>query len=232
MGIGNELGGLLPGREGQPSDSLPKYERTTFDIVTIGAGYLFMPLGFALALVRMLSTHYKNYRKPVNFSLLFHVFVGGFVQLMGIVVNSIFSEVAVDTGTLIGMLIMFSLITLLPAAVFARSAAKARFRFSQLANQYVHLITVERVRYTGNLADRTGQSEGDVNRDLIYLQKYGVLDSGLLFHEGADAVPQAGRGRQMHLPSRSLQGSRPISSRGRSSFPNLSVVPAAGHRIR
>ncbi|MEK3879487.1 hypothetical protein [Paenibacillus sp. FSL M7-0420] len=191
MGIGNQPGGLLPGREGQPSDSLPKYERTTFDIVTIGAGYLFMPLGLVLALVRMLSTHYKNYRKPVNYSLLFHVFVGGFVQLMGIVVNSIFSEVAVDTGTLIGMLIMFSLITLLPAAVFARSAAKARFRFAQLANQYVQLITVGRVRYTGNLADRTGQSEGDVNRDLIYLQKYGVLDSGLLFHEGADAVPQA-----------------------------------------
>ncbi|MFD2880220.1 hypothetical protein ACFTAO_36635 [Paenibacillus rhizoplanae] len=106
-----------------------------------------------------------------------HVFVGGFVQLLGIVVNSIFSEVAVDTGTLIGMLIMFSLITLLPAAVFARSAAKARFRFSQLANQYVHLIAVDRVRYTGNLADRTGQSEGDVNRDLLYLQK--VWSAGL-----------------------------------------------------
>ncbi|WP_339311277.1 hypothetical protein [Paenibacillus sp. FSL M7-0896] len=200
MGIGNELGGLLPGREGQPSDSLPKYERTTFDIVTIGAGYLFMPLGLAFALVRMLSTHYKNYRKPVNYSLLFHVFVGGFVQLMGIVVNSIFSEVAVDTGTLIGMLIMFSLITLLPAAVFARSTAKARFRFSQLANQYVHLITVERVRYTGNLADRTGQSEGDVNRDLLYLQKYGVLDSGLLIHEGADAAPQARAGQAAASP--------------------------------
>ncbi|MEK5463749.1 hypothetical protein MKY64_01930 [Paenibacillus sp. FSL R7-0210] len=200
MGIGNELGGLLPGREGQPSDSLPKYERTTYDVVTIGAGYLFMPLGLSLALVRMLSTHYKNYRKPVNYSLLFHVFVGGFVQLMGIVVNSIFSEVAVDTGTLIGMLIMFSLITLLPAAVFARSAAKARFRFSQLANQYVHLITVERVRYTGNLADRTGQSEGDVNRDLLYLQKYGVLDSGLLFHEGADAAPQARAGQAAASP--------------------------------
>ncbi|MEK5030516.1 hypothetical protein MKY96_03610 [Paenibacillus sp. FSL R7-0302] len=195
MGIGNEPGGLLPGREGQPSDSLPKYERTTFDIVTIGAGYLFMPLGLAFALVRMLSTHYKNYRKPVNYSLLFHVFVGGFLQIMGIVVISIFSDDAMDTTTLISGLIFVCLVLLLPAAAFARSAAKARFRFAQLANQYVQLITVGRVRYTGNLADRTGQSEGDVNRDLIYLQKYGVLDSGLLFHEGADAAPQAQAGQ-------------------------------------
>lgn len=191
MGIGNQPGGLLPGREGQPSDSLPKYERTTLDIVTIGAGYLFMPLGFVLALVRLLSTHYKNYRKPVNYSLLFHVFVGGFLQMMGIVVISIFSDAGMDATTLISGLIFVGLVLLLPASVFARSAAKARFRFSQLANQYVHLIAAERVRYTGNLADRTGQSEGDVNRDLIYLQKYGVLDSGLLFHEGADAAPQA-----------------------------------------
>ncbi|MEK3901402.1 hypothetical protein [Paenibacillus sp. FSL R7-0179] len=196
MGIGNQPGGLLPGREGQPSDSLPKYERTTLDVVTIGAGYLFMPLGLMLALVRMLSTHYKNYRKAVNYNLMLHVFVGGFVQLMGIVVYSIFSEDGIDAATLITMLILFALVSLLPAAVFARSAAKARFRFSQLANQYVHLITVERVRYTGDLADRSGQSEADVNRDLLYLQKYGVLDSGLLFHEGADEAASAAQGGQ------------------------------------
>ncbi|WP_405116323.1 hypothetical protein MHH28_15305 [Paenibacillus sp. FSL K6-1217] len=200
MGIGNQLGGLLPGREGQPSDSLPKYERTTFDIVTIGAGYLFMPLGLVLALVRLLGTHYKNYRKPVNYSLLFHVFVGGFLQMMGVVVISIFSDAGMDTTTLISGLIFVGLVLLLPAAVFARSAAKARFRFSQLANQYVHLITVERVRYTGNLADRTGQSEGDVNRDLNYLQKYGVLASGLLFHEGADTMPQSAAGQAASSP--------------------------------
>ncbi|WP_342478779.1 hypothetical protein NYE24_12540 [Paenibacillus sp. FSL H7-0350] len=200
MGIGNQPGGLLPGREGQPSDSLPKYERTTFDVVTIGAGYLFMPLGLVLALIRIITTHYKNYRKAVNYSLLFHAFVGGFLQMMGIVVISIFSDDAMDTTTLISGLIFVGLVLLLPASAFARSAAKARFRFSQLANQYVHLIRVERVRYTGNLADRTGQSEGDVNRDLLYLQKYGVLDSGLLFHEGADAAPQAQAGQAAASP--------------------------------
>ncbi|MFC6649092.1 MULTISPECIES: hypothetical protein [Paenibacillus] len=228
MGIGNELGGLLPGREGQPSDSLPKYERTTFDVVTIGAGYLFMPLGLVLALVRIITTHYKNYRKAVNYNLMHHVFVGGFVQLLGIVVNSIFSEVAVDTGTLIGMLIMFSLITLLPAAVFARSAAKARFRFSQLANQYVHLIAVDRVRYTGNLADRTGQSEGDVNRDLLYLQKYGVLDSGLLFHEGADTEPQAPAGQAAASPF-STPGGQPLYQQPRAQqLPKSVRCPGCG----
>lgn len=229
MGIGNQPGGLLPGREGQPSDGLPKYERTTMDVVSIGIGYLLMPLGFVLALLRMITTHYKNYRKPVNYSLMYHVFVGGFVQLMGIVIFSIFGENAVDAGTLIGMLIMFSLITLLPAAVFARSAAKARFRFSQLANQYVHLITVERVRYTGNLADRTGQSEGDVNRDLIYIQKYGLLDSGLLFHEGADeAAPAAQGGQAASSPFSPPAGGPPPQQRGPQGLPKSVRCPGCG----
>ncbi|WNS43602.1 hypothetical protein [Paenibacillus sp. MMS20-IR301] len=188
MGTVNSLGGLLPGREGQPSDSLPKYERTTFDYVIIGVGYLFMPLGLVLALIRLIGTHYKNYRKAVNHSLLYHVFVGGFVQMMGFVLFGIFST-GIDTTTLIMMLILFALALLLPASAFAKGAAKARFRFSQLANNYVYLITDERIRYTGNLADRTGQSESDVNRDLEYLRKYGVLDSGLLFSEGTDAPP-------------------------------------------
>ncbi|QUL53796.1 zinc ribbon domain-containing protein [Paenibacillus tritici] len=209
MGIVNELGGLLPGREGQPSDGLPKYERTTFDYVIIGIGYLFMPLGLVLALVRMLGTHYKNYRKPVNYSLLFHVFVGGFLQMMGFIVISIFSEEGIDVTVLITLLILFSVVLLLPASAFARSAAKARFRCSQLANQYVALITAGRVRYIGNLADRTGQSEGDVNRDLLYLQKYGVLDSGLLFPEGADPEPQAPAGQAASSPF-SPPGGQPL----------------------
>lgn len=191
MGIVNELEGLLPGREGQPSDGLPKYERTTFDYVTIGVGYLVMPLGLVLALIRLFGTHYKNYRKPVNYSLLYHVFVGGFVQMMGFILYSIYGDDGIDVMTLIILLILFALVLLLPASAFAKRAAKARFRFSQLANQYVQLITAGRVRYIGNLADRTGQSEGDVNRDLIYLKKYGVLDSGLLFSEGADTEPEA-----------------------------------------
>jgi hypothetical protein len=94
----------------------------------------------------------------------------------------------VDTTTFIIMLIVFTVIMLLPAGGFAASAAKARFRFSQLTNQYVQLITQGGVRYIGNLADRTGQSEADVDRDLIYLQKYGVLAAGIVFGEGAEAA--------------------------------------------
>lgn len=206
MGIVNGIEGLLPGREGQPSDRLPKYERTTFDYVIIGIGYLFMPLGLVLALVRLIGSHYKNYRKPVNYSLLYHVFVGGFMQMMGFVLFSIFSEEGVDITTLIALLILFALVLLWPASVFARNAAKARFRFAQLANQYVHLITAERVRYTGNLAERTGQSEGDVTRDLVYLQKYGLLDSGILFNDGTDTQTSPPESRQSSSPFASPGG--------------------------
>lgn len=200
MGIVNGIEGLLPGREGQPSDRLPKYERTTFDYVIIGIGYLFMPLGLVLALVRLIGSHYKNYRKPVNYSLLYHVFVGGFMQMMGFILYSIYSEDGIDATTLIALLVFFALILLWPASAFARNAAKARFRFAQLANQYVHLITVQRVRYIGNLADHTGQSEGDVNRDLLYLQKYGVLDSGIIMDEGTHAEPAASQGQPASSP--------------------------------
>lgn len=228
MGTGNQPGGLLPGRAGQPSDGLPVYEGNNKDIVITGIGYLFMPLGFVLALLRMITSHYKNYRKAANYNLLYHVFVGGFVQLLGFVFYSIFSEDGIDIGTLIGILIMISLITLLPAAVFARTAAKARFRFSQLANQYVNLIKVERVRYTGDLADRTGQSEADVNRDLLYLQKYGLLDSGLLFHEGADeAAPAAQGGQAASSPFSPPAGGLHQQQRGRSSCRNRCGVRAA-----
>lgn len=199
MGILNGVEGLLPGREGQPSDGLPKYERTAFDYVVIGVGYLVMPAGLVLALIRFIGTHYKNYRKPVNFSLLYHVFVGGFLQMMGLIVISLYGD-GVDMTTMIVLLILAAVVFLLPASAFAKRAAKARFRFSQLTNQYVQLITEGRVRYTGNLADLTGQSESDVNRDLIYLKKYGVLDSGLLFSEGADAEPAASSGYTASSP--------------------------------
>lgn len=229
MGIGNQPGGLLPGRAGQPSDGLPVYEWNNKDFVITCIGYLFMPLGFVLALLRMITSHYKNYRKAANYNLLYHIFVGGFVQLMGIAIYSIFSEDAIDIYMLTGMLMMFSLITLLPAAVFARTAAKARFRFSQLANQYVHLITVERVRYTGDLADRTGQSEADVSRDLLYLQKYRLLDSGLLFHEGADEAAPAAQGGQAAPSPFSPPASGPSNpQRGPQQLPKSVRCPGCG----
>lgn len=229
MGTGNQPGGLLPGRAGQPSDGLPVYEWNNKDFVITCIGYLLMPLGFVLALLRMITSHYKNYRKATNYNLLYHVFVGGFVQLLGIAIYSLFSEGGIDMGTLIGMLIMFSLVTLLPAAIFARTAAKARFRFSQLANQYVYLITAERVRFTGDLADRTGQSEADVNRDLLYLQKYKLLDSGLLFHEGADeAAPAAQGGMGASSPFTPPAGGPPQQQRGPQQLPKSVRCPGCG----
>lgn len=174
----NELG-IRQGRESTPADRLPKYDRGIFDYIIIGMSYLFMPLGLVLALIRFLTTHYKNYRKPANHALLYHVFVGGFVEMTGFMMMELKNgEIDLSAGSLLGVMIVYAVFFLVPASIFAGNAAKARYRFTQLANKYVQLITVFGVKYTGDLADRTEQSQGDVNRDLLYLQKYGVLGTG------------------------------------------------------
>ncbi|UQZ33073.1 hypothetical protein C2I18_05575 [Paenibacillus sp. PK3_47] len=178
MNMLNELG-IRQGRESTPADRLPKYDRGIFDYIIIGMGYLLMPLGLLLALIRFLTTHYKNYRKPSNHALLFHVFVGGFVEMTGFMMLQLKNgEMDLTAGSLIGVLLVYAAFFLIPASIFARNAAKARYQFRKLANKYMELITVFGVKYTGDLADRTGQSQRDVDRDLLYLQKYGVLAAG------------------------------------------------------
>ncbi|AIQ70638.1 hypothetical protein [Paenibacillus graminis] len=146
-----------------------------------------MPLGLILALVRFMGSHFKNYRKPVNISLLYHVFMGGFVQMMVFVMYTVTLE-PIDTVTFIFMLVLVAVFLLLPASGFAASAAKARFKFSQLANAYVQLINDGGIRYLGNLSEQTGQSESDVRRDLLYLQSHGALSAGLVMIEGRAAT--------------------------------------------
>ncbi|MNC39650.1 hypothetical protein D3C75_883200 [compost metagenome] len=146
-----------------------------------------MPLGLVLALIRFVGSHFKNYRKPANISLLYHVFVGGFMQMMVFVIYMVNSE-PVDTTTLILLLMVFAVFLLLPASGFAASAAKARFKFSQLAKAYVQLVNANGVRYIGNLSEQTGQSESDVRRDILYLQSHGALAAELVINEGRTAA--------------------------------------------
>lgn len=188
--------GPLPGQEVRQTLRIPKYDRTIYDFIIIAACYLFMPLGLILAGARFISSHFKNYRKSSNYTLLFHAFVGGFIEMVGFIIFD-FNELTFDTGTLVGVLITFGLIFLLPASFFANRAAKARFQFTQLANQYVRLITAGGVFYIGNLSDRTGQSEADVRRDVKYLMNHGVLGTELVFPEGhsVDSAPHSFSGR-------------------------------------
>ncbi|QQZ61523.1 hypothetical protein JI735_01780 [Paenibacillus sonchi] len=203
---------MLTGQEGQNTLRLPKYDRPVFDYAIIIIGYLFMPLGLVLALVRFAGSHFKNYRKPANISLLYHVFVGGFMQMMVFVIYMVTSA-PIDTVTLITILILFTVLLLLPASGFAASAAKARFKFSQLAQAYVQLINAGGIRYLGNLSEQTGQSESDVRRDLLYLQSHGVLSADLvisegrtaaapqeLFREGLSSVPGSSGGQAQPVP--------------------------------
>ncbi|MBW4084704.1 hypothetical protein [Paenibacillus sp. S150] len=178
---------MLNEQEGQNAVRLPKYDRTIFDYIILAIGYLFMPLGVVLALLRMMGSHFKNYRKPANISLFYHVFVGGFVQMTGTVLFTL-NEAPEDTATFISLLVSFTVILLLPASAFARSAAKARFRFSQLVKHYMQLINGSGIRYIGNLSELTGQSESDVRRDILYLQGHGVLAPELVINEGRTAA--------------------------------------------
>ncbi|AIQ48947.1 hypothetical protein R70723_25875 [Paenibacillus sp. FSL R7-0273] len=188
------MGGQALGSSGANSVKLPKYARTAFDYIVIAACYLFMPAGLVLALVRLITTHYKNYRKPVNFSLLYHAFVGGFVEIVIFIIYEV-ADQQYDfggTGMLISLLIFFSVLFLLPAAVFAYVAAVSRHDFSLLAAKYVQLAGVSGIRRTGRLSAETGQHERDVRRDLLYLQDCGALDRGLVFEEGDTAAAAGG----------------------------------------
>ncbi|MNB89423.1 hypothetical protein D3C75_364540 [compost metagenome] len=188
------MGGQALGSNGANSVKLPKYARTAFDYIIIAACYLFMPAGLVLALVRLLTSHYKNYRKPVNFSLLYHAFAGGFIEII-IFIIFLVSDQQYDfggTGMLISLLISFGVLFLLPAAVFAYVAAVSRHDFSQLAAKYIQLAGDSGIRQTSRLSMETGQHERDVRRDLQYLQDCGALDRSMVFEEGGAAAAAGG----------------------------------------
>ncbi|WP_342562610.1 hypothetical protein NST84_23945 [Paenibacillus sp. FSL R7-0345] len=189
MNIAGNSEGQVSGQGNRDSINIPKYARTAFDYVVIAACYLFMPAGLLLALVRLIFSHYKNYRKPVNYSLLYHAFAGGFAEIIIFIIYLVAGEQYDFGGTvmLISLLIAFSVLFLVPAAVFAYVAAVSRHEFSRLAAQYVQLAASRAIRHTGTISRETGQSESDVRRDLLYLQNCGVLDRRLVFQEGSTA---------------------------------------------
>ena len=165
-----------------------KYERTMFDYVILAIAYLFMPVGLVLALFRLLTTHYKNYRKPTNLNLMKHVFIGGFVELaIAVFASSLSGEI--ENSTMISILIMIAIMFLIPAFILASVTAKAKYNFSKLLSSYTELIQNKRIRHIGSLSERTGQSEGDVRRDIQYLKDKGLLDAGIVFFEGRQ-VPE------------------------------------------
>jgi len=169
-----------------------KYHRTIFDYITIAFGYLFMPVGLVLAVLSLLSSHYKNYRKASNFNLLFHVFIGGFVEISIIFIVQ-WTQDTNTLGTTIIILIMFGLMLLLPALLFGRWAAKERFKFAQLTNQYILLILTNGLRYIGSISELTGQSESDVRRDILYLKSGGIIEPQIIFNEGFQQEAEANR---------------------------------------
>ncbi|SEU17573.1 zinc ribbon domain-containing protein [Paenibacillus sp. NFR01] len=179
--------------------NLPKYERNGFDIAIIVFAYLFMPLGLVFAMIQLSSTHYKNYRKPVNYNLLFHVFLGGFVEILVPFIGTRASG-DITTGQFVMTAVLWILLFLVPAAIFARSAARARGRFLQLAERYIQLITGSWVRHIGDLSDMTGQSEADVSRDIEYLKSHGVLDADIAIREGRSSDAAEGRPQPVEAP--------------------------------
>ncbi|MRN56250.1 hypothetical protein [Paenibacillus monticola] len=180
-----------PWQEGHPAAYMPKYDRTAFDYIIIVAAYLLMPIGLVLALLRLLSTHYKNFRKASNLNLIAHVFIGGFVELSVIFVGSWIAEQN-DLGITILILFTFALILLLPAFFFGSWATRERFKFAQLTNLYVGLIINNGINHIGSLSEHTSQSESDVRRDLLYLKSRGVLAPQVIFSEGRQETEQLG----------------------------------------
>ena len=160
-----------------------KRDRTVFDRIIMAVAYLFTPLGFILAMFCFVSTHYRNERKSINFKLLYHVCMGAFMEL------AVLFSVGTYEGdfkwlTLLIILVVLYLIFVIPARSFSWQATLATGRFEFLCNKYLTLITVDKVRHIGNLADKVKESEADVRRDLRYLIDWGLLAPDIIYYEG------------------------------------------------
>jgi len=172
-----------PNPAGSAAVPLIKLDRTGFDYVILAAAYLFMPIGLVLALLRLMLTHYKNYRRPTNLNLLMHVFIGGFVELS---IAMFVDTMSGNTGTseLLTIQIFLAVIFLIPAFILASVTAKAKYTLSKLNTSYIELIQNKNIRYVGSIAERIGISESDVRRDVQYLKNKGLLDIDIVLSEG------------------------------------------------
>ncbi|OMD37915.1 DeoR family transcriptional regulator [Paenibacillus odorifer] len=172
-----------PNPAGSAAVPLIKLDRTGFDYVILAAAYLFMPIGLVLALLRLMLTHYKNYRRPTNLNLLMHVFIGGFVELS---IAMFVDTMSGNTGTseLLTIQIFLAVIFLIPAFILASVTAKAKYTLSKLNTSYIELIQNKNIRYVGSIAERIGISENDVRRDVQYLKNKGLLDIDIVLSEG------------------------------------------------
>ncbi|MEK4107310.1 hypothetical protein NST28_24775 [Paenibacillus sp. FSL R10-2791] len=160
-----------------------KYERTGFDYVILAAAYLLMPVGLVLALLRLMTTHYKNYRRPTNLNLLMHVFIGGFVELSIAMFSSALNG-EFGTSELVSTLILIAIMFLTPAFILASVTAKAKYTLSKLNTSYIELIQNKNIRHIGSISERIGQSESDVRRDVQYLKDKGLLNIDIALSEG------------------------------------------------
>lgn len=165
-----------------------QYERTAFDYTTIVFAYVFAPLGLILAIYRLLSTHSKNQRKASNFNLLYHVFMGAFMELgIHFIISKIIGEI--DYVALLIRLVIIYILFRIPAVKFIVRAKGKKEGFTNLCNDYIALILVDGIRHIGSLSDIRGFSEEDVRRDLEYLIDRGLLDPDIVYYEGRIANP-------------------------------------------
>lgn len=160
-----------------------EYERTAFDYTIIVLAYVFPPIGFVLALIRLLSTHSKNQRKASNYNLFYHVCMGAFIDMgIGFILFKIISEMSI-VWLLIRLVIIYLLFRI-PAIKFSVKAKARKAGFTYLCNDYIALILVDGIRHIGSLSDIRGYSEKDVRRDLQYLIDRGMLDPDIVYYEG------------------------------------------------
>ncbi|MBT2290488.1 hypothetical protein J7E73_15380 [Paenibacillus albidus] len=165
-----------------------KYERTAFDYTAIVFAYLFAPLGFVLAILRMATTHSRNQRKASNFSLLYHVCMGAFIELgIYFIIIKLTRDINY-VGLLIRLVIIYFLFRI-PAIKFSVRAVGQKEGFTTLCNDYIALVLVDGIRHIGSLSDIRGQSEENVRRDLNYLIGQGLLSPDIVYYEGRIANP-------------------------------------------
>ncbi|MBT2290487.1 hypothetical protein J7E73_15375 [Paenibacillus albidus] len=201
-----------------------KHDRTAFDYIIIGFAYIFAPLGFVLALIRFVSTHYRNERKSINFDLLFHVLIGAFMELVVLFAVGAYKG-DFTWKILLIILVVLYVIFVLPAKSFSGRSALAKGRFKFLCDKYLMLVTVQEVRHIGNISDIVKESETDVRRDLDYLTEWGLLTRDIVYYEGRIANPLGTQPLNLVHPGRTQVSAAQRSGKSAGQQPSSPASP-------
>ncbi|MWV44313.1 hypothetical protein GRF59_11795 [Paenibacillus sp. HJL G12] len=182
-------------------DQVPyKSKLLVFDRIILSATYCLYPVGVIMALIRVLSTHFHHSCRGRNHKLLGWVFVCTYLLLMGLFYITYDEFGPAEAQQMWDLALIFGVLLIVPAIVFAFLASRADHKFNILLRQYYELVMERGITEIDHLAVAVKQSPYHVMRDLDFMitthrLPFGRIEQGVLeiepegFHEGPREEP-------------------------------------------